>query len=416
MTQFLQNFDFTGNGTYTGSFVKDDEDKNNDDDYYYDEYYDEYYYDDYYYNKKYDKASSFYNVGDEIYNVFFDIENEIDTWCQTQIDLTGVLDSNGIYMMDVKYDEKGTSYKFSDSYEARSYISRNGEISKTILLTDIGIMAQKNEEGFHINVLDIVENRPLRGVKTYLMSKNNQILETKTTDADGVVSFSNQKNAFYILADNSQSKSILTLKNSLSTNGFSVDGQFATNVIKGFIYTERGVYRPGDTIYTSIIARNNDEELESNQPIKITVYDPTGAKMIENDVIKDVKKGFYTYTFKTDVSSRTGLWKLEATIGDKIFTKEISVEAVVPNNIKVNLNIPDVVNVNEEEPIKFEKELRSFLLSNCKVIGGHFTNKYNSYVLKDIYIKDEKLQTKIKAPLSYYMYVIEGRKQLWLYQ
>lgn len=89
--------------------------------------------------------------------------------------------------------------------------------------------------------------------------------------------------------------------------------------------------------------------------------------------------------------------------------------AKIINNNQLTI-FSQVVNVNEEEPIKFEKELRSFLLSNCKVIGGHFTNKYNSYVLKDIIIKDEKLQTKIKAPLSYYMYVIEGRKQLWLYQ
>ena len=348
LTQFLQNFDFVGNGVYKGSFVKDD-DKKVENDYDDDYYYDDYYYDDYYYyEKSYNEVSSFYNVGDEIYNVYFDIENEIDTWTQSQIDLTGVLDSNGMYMINVFYDEKGTSYKFSDSYEATYYIAKNGIINKTILLTDIGIMAQKNEEGFHVNVLDIVENRPLRGIKTYLMSKNNQILESKTTDADGIVNFSNNKNAFYILADNSQSKSILTLKNSLSTNGFSVDGEFATNGIKGFIYTERGVYRPGDTIYTSIIARNNNEELENNQPINITVFDPTGAKMIENDVIKDGKNGFYTYTFKTDVSSRTGLWKLEATIGDKVFSKEISVEAVVPNNIKVNLDIPDVVNVNEE--------------------------------------------------------------------
>ena len=336
MTQFLQNFDFSGNGYYSN------------DSYYDNDYYDE---DDYGYSMYYD---SFDNVGDKLYDVNFDIENEIDTWVQTAIDLSGVIDSNGLYQVFVKFDENGTSYKFARredgglSWDDRDYLRSNGRIRKTILLTDIGILAQKNDDGLRVNVLDIVENRFMRGAKVYLMSRNNQVLEEKTTDTDGTVDFAHHKNAFYILVDTVQSKSILMLKNALNTNGFAVDGAYATNGIRGFIYTERGVYRPGDPVYVSIIARNNDEQLENKQPVKITVYDPTGVKMIENDVINSGKDGFYTYTFKTETSSRTGIWKLEAVIGDQTFKKDISVETVVPNRIKVNLNIPEVVNFNQE--------------------------------------------------------------------
>ncbi len=335
MTQFLQNFDFSGNGYYSN------------DSYYDNDYYDE---DDYGYSMYYD---SFDNVGDKLYDVNFDIENEIDTWVQTAIDLSDVIDSNGLYQVFVKFDENGTSYKFARredgglSWDDRDYLRSNGRIRKTILLTDIGILAQKNDDGLRVNVLDIVENRLMRGAKVYLMSRNNQVLEEKTTDTDGTVDFAHHKNAFYILVDTVQSKSILMLKNALNTNGFAVDGAYATNGIRGFIYTERGVYRPGDPVYVSIIARNNDEQLENKQPVKITIYDPTGVKMIENDVINSGKNGFYTYTFKTETSSRTGIWKLEAVIGDETFRKDISVETVVPNRIKVNLNIPEVVNFNQ---------------------------------------------------------------------
>ena len=112
-TQFLQNFAFTGNGEeYWGSIS---------------------------------------NVGDELYNVDFDIENEIDTWVQSAIDLTGILDANGFYQVTASFDEEGTTYKFPNTsiWSRRNYIEDNGNIKKTILLTDIGIMAQKNEEGFH---------------------------------------------------------------------------------------------------------------------------------------------------------------------------------------------------------------------------------------------------------------------------
>ena len=341
LTQFLQNFRFSGNGVFIGSF----------DTYNGEEIGDEYL-DDYYYS--YFSPHLFSNVGDEIFKSDFDIENEVDNWVQTAIDLTGILDSNGIYIVDVRFDKDGTNYKFKTddkgniSWTDSRYISQNGFLRKSILLTNMGIVAEKDADGIRANVLDIVDNRFLRGVKVYLMSKNNQILEEKTTDADGFVNFNNYKNAFYILADDRLSKSVLPLSNALSTNGFAVDGVSATSGIKGFIYTERGVYRPGDSIYLSIIARNNNEPLMDNQPIEVTVYDPTGVKMIDKDIVKDGKNGFYTYTFKTETSSRTGIWKLEAKIGEVVLKKDISVETVVPNNIKVNLNIPDVVDVNSE--------------------------------------------------------------------
>ncbi len=342
LTQFLQRLNFSGNGRYEGSFRNDDESEMNK----YENDYDDYYY--------YDQHSSFYNVGDELYNVNFDIENEVDTWVQTAIDLTGVLEANGMYVVEAKFDRDGTTYKFNvdnDGYidwEDREYINNNGIIRKTVLLTNIGIVAEESDEGIRANVLDIIENNLIRGVKVYLISKNNQILEEQTSDDNGQVRFNVHKNGFYILADDKSSKSVLPLKNSLNTNGFNVDGAYATGGIRGYIYTERGVYRPGDSIYVSIIVRNNNEQLYDNQPVKITVYDPTGIKMIDDDVIKDGKNGFYTYTFNTNTSSRTGIWKLEAKIGDAVIKKDISVEAVVANKIRVNLDIPDVINIDDE--------------------------------------------------------------------
>ena len=319
LTQFLQYFDFKGNGKIRKT---------------YDEYYDEE-------QDMYVSNDTFEYVGDVIYDVDYDIENVLDTWVQTAVDLSDVIDNNGLYIFEAKFDKDGTTYKFQ--YDSWWYLRQNGEISKTILLTDIGIIAKKTDEGLNVNVLNIVENKLLSGTKVYLMSKNNQILEEKTTDADGMVNFADHKNSFYILADNGNSKSILLLKNALSTNGFAVDGAYVNSGVNAFIYTERGVYRPGDQVYVSIIARNSNEPLAKNQPITLTVYDPTGVKMIENDVIRNGKNGFYTYTFKTDTSARTGIWKLEAKIGDEIFSKDISIETVVPNRLKVNVNIPDEV-------------------------------------------------------------------------
>ena len=338
-TQFLQNFDFEGNGKYKGSFVEIKERENSYDDEYY-------YYDDYY-----DNASNFNNVGELVHTGEYKIENEIDVWVQTAIDLSNIIKDNGIYMVNVSFSEKDSSYKWSAdtrNYKISNYLSNNGRINKTILITDIGIIASKVNDGYHVNVLNILNNKPIIGATCYLMSRNNQILEEGHTNSNGIVEFSDAKNPFYVLVEDRNTRSILRLNNALSTNGFSVDGAYASDGINGFIYTERGVYRPGDTIYVSIIARNNKEALLDNQPVKINVYDPTGTKMIENKVITDGKNGFYTYNFKTDVTSRTGIWKLEATIGSEVFKKDISVETVVPNGIKVNIETKDTIDIKKE--------------------------------------------------------------------
>ena len=102
-TQFLQRFDFTGNGTYKGSFKKVDENGNSENEDY--NYFEDY---DYY---SYDQSNNFDNVGDEIYNVYFDIENEVDTWVQTAIDLTGIIDSNGFYIVEAKFDKDGVRHR-----------------------------------------------------------------------------------------------------------------------------------------------------------------------------------------------------------------------------------------------------------------------------------------------------------------
>ena len=298
-----------------------------------------------------DEYSNFNDIGDKIYSNTYTIENDIDNWVQTALDLSGILDANGVYMVDVGFGEKDVSYTFpkdTKDYVKRKLFRRNGHITKAVLLTDVGIIAQDAKDGIHATIMNIVNNTPLVGTKVMLMSKNNQILEEKTTGVGGDVVFQHHKKEFYILVDTNDSKSILVLRNSLNTNGFDVDGVYVTDGIRGYIYTERGVYRPGDTVYVSIIARNNNEVLDSKQPVKISVFTPTGSKYIDEDVIKEGVNGFYTYKFNTKVYDKTGIWKLIATIGNEKITKEISVEAVVPNRIKVTLNAPESVKYDDE--------------------------------------------------------------------
>ena len=334
ITQFLQNFSFQGNGNYITN-----------------SYYSEYDYD-------YVPGGDLRNVGDIVLSKEYNINNEKNTWVQSSIDLSGIIDDKGIYVVSIYFDSSGTSYVFDDEVEQwqRNRLFRNNaNIIKTIIRSDIGMIAQADENVLAVKVMDILENEPKENINVKLMTLNNQIIDEKTTDAAGDVEFSIDSRAFYLICEEGENTSILKLTNPLSTNGFDIGGVYSTDGLRTFIYTERGVYRPGDNIYLSIIARNNNEPLPNDHPVGITVYTPRGSKYIENDIIKDGINGFYTYEFNTDVSDETGIWRLEATIGSQRVTKSISVETVVPYKIRANIVADEIVSV-DEGPFKWSIE------------------------------------------------------------
>ncbi|MDR1834897.1 MAG: hypothetical protein LBQ96_03755, partial [Fusobacteriaceae bacterium] len=286
-------------------------------------------------------------VAEEVADKEFTINNVKNKWVQSSLSLKGILDGKGIYIVNVSFPRDGISYEFDPNLSEwqRDNLFYRGTIHKAILLTDVALIAQKDGSGkYYVSAVDIPKNAPLPGAKVQLISKTNQILGEKFTDGDGNAVFEdNTKNAFYVVAEHNDKKSLLKLDAPLSMDGFKVGGAFATEGIRAFVFTERGVYRPGDAIHVGIIARNENTVLPDDHPVKITVYTPTGSKYIEDALIKEGKDGFYVWEFATKTEDNTGVWKLSAAIGSHVVTKEILVETVVPYKIQNTVTAPESI-------------------------------------------------------------------------
>ncbi len=274
---------------------------------------------------------------------------------EADIDLGDLADYKGLFIVELNFDEKGIDYTFPDgteSWQKYSLLRNNGRIGKAVLLSDMGIIAQQETDKITVTVMDILKNKPVKNAEIKLISTNNQLIQQGKTNDKGEFVFDKAENMMYILAENNNEKSILKFSDSqLFYDGFAVDGVYASKGIKSFIYTDRGIYRPGDNVYISFIVRNNKGEFPENHPVKINVYSPTGKKFIENQIIKDGKDGFYTYSFKTNLDSETGIWRVEAEIGSEKFVKSISVETIVPYKIKVETDVPEKINLNENNSL-----------------------------------------------------------------
>lgn len=109
------------------------------------------------------------------------------------------------------------------------------------------------------------------------------------------------------------------------------------NGIKGFIFGERGVWRPGDSLFLSCIIEDKENKLPEEHPIEMELYSPTG-QLYKRMVQTNAEDGFNVFKTATDAASPTGNWNCKVKIGGAVFEKKLKIETVMPNRLKIDLN------------------------------------------------------------------------------
>jgi uncharacterized protein YfaS (alpha-2-macroglobulin family) len=121
---------------------------------------------------------------------------------------------------------------------------------------------------------------------------------------------------------------------------FDVSGETVQKGIKGFIYGERGVWRPGDSLFLMFIMEDKQHTLPESYPVTFELYNPRGQlsrKMIRNQSLN----GFYSFLTATDAEAPTGNWEARVKVGNALFTKSIKIETVMPNRLKIKFDFPN---------------------------------------------------------------------------
>src|SRR5690606_15725413 len=114
-------------------------------------------------------------------------------------------------------------------------------------------------------------------------------------------------------------------------------GDVVQKGIKGFIYTERGVWRPGDSLYVGFILEEKSTKLPQGHPVTLELTDARGQlykRMVQTDGVN----GFYTFKTATSTTSPTGNWLAKITVGGATFQRILKIETVMPNRLKIDLD------------------------------------------------------------------------------
>ncbi|MBK8929738.1 MAG: hypothetical protein IPM72_08755 [Chitinophagaceae bacterium] len=269
------------------------------------------------------------NNEDEEYYGYYDDENS-----------SGVDDDNDFWKRYDTYYPYGYNWERRDDPNSKSYYSKDRWATRNILASNIGLTAKRgNDNQLMVAVSSILTTEPLSGIDLEVLDYQQTIISKGKSSNDGFAGIEIKRKPYLLIAKKGNERGYLKLDdgNSLALSRFDVGGEEVKNGIKGFIFGERGVWRPGDTLYLNCIIEDKTGKLPKDHPVEMSLYTPQG-QLYKQAVQSNATGGFYLFKTFTEPSSPTGNWLAKVKCGGAVFEKKIKIETVMPNRLKINVD------------------------------------------------------------------------------
>lgn len=251
-------------------------------------------------------------------------------------------------------------------------------VGTNVLASDLGVTIKQGvNKSYFVAVNDIVSSNPLGGVKVNFYNYQQQPIGQVITAVDGTSIFDSDILAYFAIAESNGQKTYVKLNdgNALSVSKFNVDGVALQKGIKGFIFGERGVWRPGDKLFVSFLLNDNANKLPIGHPVKLELIDPYN-KVVLREVKTNTIGNFYSFVLRTDENAPTGNWLAKISVGGASFTKTIKIETIKPNRLKIKTDFEDEV-LSGGKPIKGTLQVAWLHGAVAKNLKADVTAKFN---------------------------------------
>lgn len=224
-----------------------------------------------------------------------------------------------------------------------AYYHRNRFLIQNVLSSNLGLIAKRNpDRSTIVFATDLVSASPFPGTRVRAYSAQRQELFSGTTDAEGRVFMTTEEEPVLLIADTGNDAAYLTLdgQTALGLSRFAISGVAAEGGIKGAFYAERGVWRPGDTVYLNFVLEDRQQRVPDSYPIEFTLTDARGRVVERRNVKPAFGKGFYPLTFTTNKKDATGSWTATVKAGGQVYSRTMMIETVKPNRLAIELELP----------------------------------------------------------------------------
>ena len=273
------------------------------------------------------------NLGDRIFNDRIPLPYKNNTVVTTPVNLEKYIQDHapGLYRIALTVPGKFEGFQ------------------RYVLITDIGIVAKHGLDDFLVWTASYSTLAPIAGAKVRVLSYQNQELASGTTDEKGLfrAKISPQlmadKRPYLIMVEKGADTSFLLYDRfRVDTTGLDVSGTvLPASGYTAFIYGERDIYRPGETLEGAAVVRDAKLAVPPSMPVTIRLSDPQGRKIGEKTAVTGAE-GIVSLQQALPAQSLTGAYTLELSAGETVIGQyRFQVEEFVPDRISVTVNAPE---------------------------------------------------------------------------
>ncbi|MWP61834.1 MG2 domain-containing protein [Gilliamella sp. Pas-s25] len=324
----------------------------------------------------------------EKYSITKDFTGAPEEIKYTDVDLTRYLTANtngnknrGVFLLRLYgKDKKNTKYEFM--------------ASRFIVVTDLGIIAKKSlDQSNDLFIQSISSGAPINGAKVSVLGMNGVTITSQKTDSNGHVHFSplseyykGIKPLLYVV-EKGRDLSFLPIKSyerNLNLSRFDIGGIRETvegGELRSHIFSDRGVYRPGDTFHIGTIVRAQKwtNSLEGIT-VEAEIYDPKSNLVLKKAIVLD-KSGFNELSYKTNYESPTGDWYINLYLKNDdeesrilLGSSSVVVREFEPDKTAVSLKLLPEIKEGWLKPENIQAEIKAKNLFGTDAANRRVTN------------------------------------------
>lgn len=233
-----------------------------------------------------------------------------------------------------------------------AYYNNDHFISKNVLISNLGIIGKKSDKNLFVAVTDLRTAEALVGCTIEVYNFTLEKIAQWTTDQQGTVNQLLTEQPYAVVVTYQGQKGYLRMADghNLSMSAFEVEGDEVKKGIKGFVFYERGVWRPGDSIHLSFVLNQKAHLLPEGHPVSMQVYDAQNRKVIQK-ISSENLSGFYSFPFKTEPDAITGNWRAVVKAGGVEFSKTLKIESIKPNRLKINWDVGEEITPTQQTAV-----------------------------------------------------------------
>ena len=225
-----------------------------------------------------------------------------------------------------------------------------------LVITDLAITAYRGGDGIDFVVRSLQTAMPEAGVEVQLIARSNEILATAMTDANGRARFEGP----LIRGEGAMAPRLLTAygrnhdfavldlqRNPVDLSGQDIGGRQRPDGADGYIWLDRGIYRPGETVHAGAMVRDPEAVAISDRPVTLTVYGPNGIEAAISRFEGLPQAGSVFWDYRLPEAAARGEWRIVAEMDGygEVGSTRFSVEDFVPQRIALDLDADDETSV-----------------------------------------------------------------------